>query len=268
MDRQGVRSGAVGTEPAAALQPAEVDRFSAEGFLVLPRLTTDEELERLREAFAAMLERREGESDRRLRLLVADSSRFGDAASANREVRVSSLMRPEAGHPELFATTAFHSARRVAEQLLGTAGAGLRHSFGQLIFKPAHEGGSVPWHQDEAYWDNPLSCEAVSVWLALDDVTLQSGCMQFLPGSHLGGVAPHRPVEPGAHGLVHDGADPARAVACPVPAGGATVHHCRTLHFTGPNTSDVQRRAWVNSFVDPIAAGAPVQRPWKARSGA
>jgi ectoine hydroxylase-related dioxygenase (phytanoyl-CoA dioxygenase family) len=40
-------------------------------------------------------------------------------------------------------------------------------------------------------------------------------------------------------------------VACPIPAGGITIHHCRTFHYTGPNLTDQPRRAYILSFAVP-----------------
>jgi ectoine hydroxylase-related dioxygenase (phytanoyl-CoA dioxygenase family) len=37
-------------------------------------------------------------------------------------------------------------------------------------------------------------------------------------------------------------------VVCPVPAGGFTVHTQRTLHSSGPNTTDTDRLAWVIKY--------------------
>ena len=52
-----------------------------------------------------------------------------------------------------------------------------------LFCKPAGEGREVPWHQDGHYWPiRPLA--TCSVWVALDDVTLDNGAMGWVPGSH------------------------------------------------------------------------------------
>jgi len=49
--------------------------------------------------------------------------------------------------------------------------------------KPAHDGIATPWHQDGQYWPmRPLA--TTSVWLALDDATLDNGCMRVISGSH------------------------------------------------------------------------------------
>ena len=68
--------------------------------------------------------------------------------------------------------------------------------------------------------------------------------MRFKPGSHRGPIVPHR--SPGGdnrvNGLEAIGIDDADLIACPLPAGGATIHHFGTLHATGGNNSDVPRR--------------------------
>ena len=51
------------------------------------------------------------------------------------------------------------------------------------IFKPPRIGGEVLCHQDSTYiYTEPESC--TGFWFALEDATLENGCMQFIPGGH------------------------------------------------------------------------------------
>ena len=79
--------------------------------------------------------------------------------------------------------------------------------------------------------------------------------MQFVPGTHRQEVLPHHPIgnDPRIIGLEVDEPQKlaAGAVACPIPAGGATVHHSRMLHYTSPNHSDGPRRAYILTFGTP-----------------
>ncbi len=51
------------------------------------------------------------------------------------------------------------------------------------ISKPARTGQPVLWHQDAAFW--PLDpMEVVTLWLAVDDSTVDNGCLRVVPGSH------------------------------------------------------------------------------------
>jgi len=51
------------------------------------------------------------------------------------------------------------------------------------IFKPPNIGGEVVCHQDSTYiYTEPESC--VGFWFALEDATIENGCMHFIPGGH------------------------------------------------------------------------------------
>ena len=133
------------------------------------------------------------------------------------------------------------------------------------VRQPAEDGVETPWHQDEAYWDPAYDYEALSVWTPLQEATLENGCMQFLPGSHHRGVLPHHSIghDIRIHGLETDAVDSGLAVACPVPAGGCTIHHCRTLHYAGPNRSGEPRRAYILTFrKPPTLRKIPRDFPW------
>ena len=52
-----------------------------------------------------------------------------------------------------------------------------------IICKQPEIGGAVPPHQDSTFlYTNPPS--AVGFWYALEDATVENGCLSFLPGSH------------------------------------------------------------------------------------
>lgn len=120
----------------------------------------------------------------------------------------------------------------------------------QALYKPAHHGGPIFWHQDNAYW-KCLPANLVSCWLTLDDVQLENGAMQFIPGSHLHPMSHDR--AQGSDVLLDMGSqtDDTQAVVVELPAGGVTLHHCQTLHRTAPNTTDRQRRAFAAHYMTP-----------------
>ncbi len=53
-----------------------------------------------------------------------------------------------------------------------------------MLLKPALVGREKPWHQDHAYFDVDLRDRIVGVWIALDEATVENGCMQVLDGGH------------------------------------------------------------------------------------
>jgi len=134
------------------------------------------------------------------------------------------------------------------------------------LCKPAVDGAATPWHQDEAFKDPKYDYSEISFWMALQPVNEVNGCMEFIPGSHQVGVLPHRSPndDPRIHAIeCFEGFDHADAVACPLPAGGCTLHTGRTLHGAGPNRSNAPRYAYVLIFhVPPQPAQGQKNFPW------
>ena len=109
---------------------------------------------------------------------------------------VDQILGPELTVPEIVDTTWYANARQIACALLDIDESEILPGSGtHIIFKPATAGRDTPWHQDEAYWEQPkVTAHSLSVWTPLDDVTVDSGCMQFLPGSHRSDIVTHRNV--------------------------------------------------------------------------
>lgn len=126
----------------------------------------------------------------------------------------------------------------------------------QLLYKPpmptaqAPVSNNVGWHQDRYYWQvwEPDS-ELFTAWVALDEVRAESGPMRFVRGSHrwgfieqsdffgqdLEGQRQALPIPPGQEW------NEAQVL---LPAGGASFHHCLTLHGSGPNLATKPRRSF------------------------
>jgi hypothetical protein len=239
------------------ISDAQVAAFWRDGFTSIDRITTDAEVEWLRELFDQLFTERRG----------AFPGGYFDLArpyEADGEDDLPQILFPEQRFPELRRSQLYRNARLVSAALLGVAPDEVS-PWGHMINKPPRHGAEIPWHQDEAYWDPALDYRAVGTWLPLDDVDLANGCMCFLPGSHTGEVLPHRHIDddPTVHGLVTDHADPTGMVPVPLRAGGATFHHPRTLHHTPPNATDRSRRAVaVEHQTTPVPKAVPATRPW------
>ncbi len=119
----------------------------------------------------------------------------------------------------------------------------------QLFFKPPGGGdlGAVGWHTDRENWQF-WEGEVLTVWLALADVSAESGPLSYVEGSHrwpdaekrgdayaqsLGSVeARLREEAPGREW---------RTVPALLQAGGIALHSAETLHGSGANTTDAPR---------------------------
>ena len=130
----------------------------------------------------------------------------------------------------------------MAAQLAGVAGVRIFHD--QALIKPAH-GNPTVWHIDAPFWPFD-SRQALSYWLALDDATLENGCLSFLPGTHQTAK-----LDKGIRGAVNVGElfnlypHWRRIVPKPVPvkAGSVIWFNGCTAHAAGANLTHHARRA-------------------------
>lgn len=239
------------------LTPKDVESYRTNGFLVVDRLTTDDEIEWL----AAVYEYVFGpENDDRL-VRPVDRSGVRDASKAN---TITQTFHPEFRIPEILGTTYVRNAKRVAAALLGVETEAL--SVWTHMIRKAPGAPEVPPHQDQAFWPPDYDYASVAAWLPMHDVDGEMGAMQFVPGSHRDGVVPHRHYDDPMERLLTVAAplDDAAFVACPLRKGGCTFHDPATVHRTGVNTTDRPRLAF------PLTVqSAPVRRavsrvmPWQ-----
>ena len=118
----------------------------------------------------------------------------------------------------------------------------------QVFCKPAGDGMEVPWHQDGHYWPiRPLA--TCTVWIAIDDSTVENGCLRVIPGSHQGQRSyDHYKDEREAltlnRAVVHGQFDETTAVDLVLEAGQMSLHDVYLIHGSNPNPSG-KRRAGV-----------------------
>lgn len=116
------------------------------------------------------------------------------------------------------------------------------HMFQDMgLIKPPRIGREKPWHQDHAYFNYPLGTRIVGVWLALDEATLENGCMQILPGLHRQGPRLH--FQRRDWQICDNEIMGRRSVAVPLKPGGLLFFDGLLPHGTPHNTSDKRRRA-------------------------
>lgn len=128
---------------------------------------------------------------------------------------------------------------------LGLRDPGLIQSM--YIFKPPRIGGEVLWHQDSTYlYTEPESC--VGFWFAIEEATLDNGCMYFIPGGHRGPLR-QRNYRTGPYSLQTDVLDrspwpEARALPAPARVGTLVIFDGRTPHRSGVNHTSTSRHAY------------------------
>jgi len=121
------------------------------------------------------------------------------------------------------------------------------------IFKPPRIGGEVYCHQDSTFlYTDPESC--IGFWFALEDATVENGCMHFIPGAHKGPLKQlHYRGEDGlmTFRTLDDTPWPEGAtVAAEAAAGTLVIFDGRAPHLSGPNLSARSRHAYTLHVID------------------
>ncbi len=109
------------------------------------------------------------------------------------------------------------------------------------LLKPPHIGREKPWHQDHAFFNVATGTPVVGVWIALDEATVENGCMHLMPGEHRQGPILHfqRRDFQICDTLMH-----ARGcVAAELKPGSLLLFDGMLPHGTPANRSDLRRRA-------------------------
>ena len=109
------------------------------------------------------------------------------------------------------------------------------------LLKPPRLGRDKPWHQDAAYFQIELDAKVVGCWIALDEATIENGCMVIAPGSHLKGPVVH--FRRRDWQICDTDVDTSGAMAVPLKPGGLLIFQSLLHHGTPPNDSGLRRRA-------------------------
>jgi phytanoyl-CoA hydroxylase len=231
--------------------PSKLSFFRDNGFVVLEDVVSSEELLSYVTILKAMLSGDISTRDKR-----GDLGGHADRVDQQVENTV------QITHPNLLTSKLdycehFRKGEDIANQLYtsDTATATKRENWGldcaQLIVKFRETATETPWHQDQSYYpDELIDKRACNIWLALEDCTVESGCMRFIPTPlSCSTLSPHRAAGNGNGALTTDPPQGTAGEVCtPLKAGSVVVFNNYTYHFGGKNVSQVWRPAFVAQF--------------------
>jgi phytanoyl-CoA hydroxylase len=113
---------------------------------------------------------------------------------------------------------------------------------GMYIFKNPGIGGEVKPHQDGTYLHSEPEIRVLGIWIALEDATIENGCLWFIPGSHRDGLNTQwirNPNKIPSMILTNEAReyDDKMFVPAPVPKGGCVIIDGLVLHKSAINKS-------------------------------
>lgn len=242
----------------------QIDFFQENGYLKFGRVLDSDGVETMRAGLDAIIELELTEGD--------DSSpefKYGHDRREDKLNRGSGHARAIHQYVNMWKRESSYEAAihnpliaGTARALLNTPEVRLWHD--QIISKPPHDNGHFGYHHDFFFW--PLSPpNIVSCWLALDDATVDSGCMHVMPKSHKDerfSVEARAAFNAASAKASEAGDEPppnpwterreldiSHGIPVELKAGECMFHHCLNWHGTPPNITGHQRRAFVMIFM-------------------
>ncbi len=230
----------------ATLTQDQMDQFWRDGVLTVADAITPEELSALRETFNGWVQDSRAQTDDYGETLDG-RARFDlePGHSADRPA-LRRIQSPEE-ISEAYATVMRGS--RMVEYVADLIGPSLRFHHGKVNSKLPGAATKVKFHQDFTF--QPMSNDdMITALLFVDDVTLENGPLEVVPGSHKGPLYSlwHNGIFTGAVAdevvEAHEGA----IVKCTGPAGSVCLMHASLLHGSAPNLSDTSRTLYIATY--------------------
>ncbi|MDF2959583.1 MAG: phytanoyl-CoA dioxygenase [Paenibacillus sp.] len=223
----------------------QLKEFDKCGFIKGDVILSDEEVERLREELDLVMNGQSVKKPVLNRNLLDGNSEYG--MSMSKKETVVQIVNIWMASDAFFQHAANTRLCEEVAQLCRTDTLRIWHD--QIQYKPPVTGGPTHWHQDHPAWPIIQPADLVSAWVALDDATIDNGCMWMVPGSHKWGnhqkymastpdfMPYHKQPE-----LLPEGAS-TEAVPFEIKKGQVGYHHCLTWHGSPHNRSERKRRA-------------------------
>ena len=216
----------------------EIDQYQKNGFVILEDFLEPDELETWRQCVDEAVKQRED------RKLADGRMRAGDSYYDNVFIQRINLWQDHAGMKELMIDPRLG---KMAADLAQVDGIRIWHD--QALIKPPW-GNPTGWHLDNPYWSFS-SRNAISIWVALDDATIQNGCLYFIPGTHKTATYDNVGIGQNIGDLFTAYTEWAELESIPGPmkAGSCSFHNGLLAHGAGANMTPGFRRAMTCGYM-------------------
>jgi ectoine hydroxylase-related dioxygenase (phytanoyl-CoA dioxygenase family) len=142
-----------------------------------------------------------------------------------------------------------------------------------FICKDPFVGRRTPWHEDSSYWQGKFDRldKIVTIWLAIDDSTLENGCMGVIPGTHKNGFSDYEAIDGTTNTFdteIKKGSfNEDEAFWFQLNKGECSLHDARIIHGANANTSPKRRCGYTMRYfsLDMKFSGPAEHLLWHAR---
>jgi phytanoyl-CoA hydroxylase len=136
---------------------------------------------------------------------------------------------------------------KVVADLAGWEGTRIWHDQA-LIKRPW--ANPTSWHLDTPFWSFS-DRRALSIWVALDDATLENGCLYFIPGSYHTTIFENPGIGKNMDAVFdfYPQFIQSKSASVPMKAGSCSFHNGLTIHGAGANMTNGFRRAMTCAYM-------------------
>ena len=228
------------------LTKEQIESYRSSGFIVIENLLSEEELEHWRKTVTIAVKERAGIK------IPGKEIRIGEADGINEDAdyfgkvfdQLLNLWQTDEGVKKLMLDERLGN---MAAQLAGVDGIRIWHDQA-LIKRPW--ANPTSWHLDTPFWSFS-DRNAISIWVALDNATLENGCLFFIPGSHKQTNFDKITIGRNMDGIfdVYPQLKNSMPVAAPMKAGSCSFHNGLTVHGANANMTSGFRRAMTCAYM-------------------
>ena len=228
------------------LNNEQIQFYQNNGFIVIEDFLSQEELDHWRIAVTTAVEERGGIK------IPGKDIKTGEADGINEDADYfakvfDQLLNLWQTNEEVKKLMLDQRIGKMAAQLAGVDGIRIWHDQA-LIKRPW--ANPTAWHLDTPFWSFS-DCNAISIWVALDNATLENGCLFFIPGSHKLTGFDKITIGKNMDGIfeIYPGLINTKPVAAPMRAGSCSFHNGLTIHGANANMTNGFRRAMTCAYM-------------------
>ena len=228
------------------LTTEQIESYRSSGFLVIENFLSEDELEQWRKSVTAAVKERAGIK------IPGKEIRIGEADGINEDAdyfgkvfdQLLNLWQTNEDVKEIMLD---ERLGKMASQLAGVDGIRIWHDQA-LIKRPW--ANPTAWHLDTPFWSFS-DRNAISIWVALDNATLENGCLFFIPGSHKQTNFDKITIGRNMDGLldIYPQLKSTMPIAAPMKAGSCSFHNGLTVHGANANMTSGFRRAMTCAYM-------------------
>lgn len=224
----------------------QVQYFQDNGFIVIEDFLSPDELEHWRSAVMEAVTERGGKKMPGKDTMVGEDDGINEDADYFGKV-FDQLLNLWQTNDKVKALMVDERIGEMAAKLSGSEGIRIWHD--QALFKRPWANPTA-WHLDTPFWSFS-DRKALSIWIALDDATLENGCLYFIPGSHKLTSFKNSGIGKNMDGIfqVYPELAKTQPFVAKMKAGTCSFHNGLTIHGAGANMTPGFRRAMTCAYM-------------------